>query len=348
MLTPMPLAITLGAGSTAKPYLMPAVENINGQAITLAMKHKDKRDPKQWKGMNFAVPFDYSMHNFLLRYYVARHGFDPDRTSRCASVPTARDGGEPAGRQPRRLPRARAVQPACSLRGRGLHPHADQGDLGRPPVLCLRGHQRIRHQQNPNTYRSAVQVPSWTRPQSAQGENRKEMAEAIAPTNYLNQPDTVMEQVLTGRYADGWARCSEVPDRIDFDPFPWHSMAVWILTQMKRWGYIEGDLDYRRSRERVYLAADAEKMMKETGHTPPKATTKNYTIMGKTFDPAGSPSVRRELRHQAEDDDRSLRRALGPAAVSLLLLSWFSLGRWDTAGAPTKEALQADARVRGS
>jgi len=50
MLTPMPLAITLGAGSTPTPYLMPAVENINGQAITLHIKHKDKRDPKQWKG----------------------------------------------------------------------------------------------------------------------------------------------------------------------------------------------------------------------------------------------------------------------------------------------------------
>src|SRR5690606_17902805 len=52
MLTPMPLAITLGAGSTAEPYLMPAVENINGQAITLHVKHKDKRDPKDWKGSN--------------------------------------------------------------------------------------------------------------------------------------------------------------------------------------------------------------------------------------------------------------------------------------------------------
>jgi hypothetical protein len=61
MLTPMPLAITMGAGSTAMPFFMPAVENINGQAITLHIKHKDKRDPKQWNGFKFAVPFDYSM-----------------------------------------------------------------------------------------------------------------------------------------------------------------------------------------------------------------------------------------------------------------------------------------------
>src|SRR5690606_25386533 len=44
MLSPMPLAISLGVGSAAVPYTMPAVENINGQAITLSMRHKDKHN----------------------------------------------------------------------------------------------------------------------------------------------------------------------------------------------------------------------------------------------------------------------------------------------------------------
>src|SRR5438045_941256 len=87
MLSPMPLAITLGAGSNPIPYTMPAVENINGQAITLAIKHKDKRDPKTWKGFKFAVPFDYSMHNYLLRYYLAEHGLDPDQDIQIRAVP---------------------------------------------------------------------------------------------------------------------------------------------------------------------------------------------------------------------------------------------------------------------
>jgi nitrate/nitrite transport system substrate-binding protein len=74
------------------------------------------------------------------------------------------------------------------------------------------------------------------------------------------------------------------PARIDFDPFPWHSMAVWILTQMKRWGYIKGDVDYKKIAEDVYVASDAAKVMKELGYTPPSKTYSNYTIMGKTFD----------------------------------------------------------------
>src|SRR5919109_208901 len=87
MLSPMPLAMSLGVGSNPIPYTAPAIENINGQAITLAIKHKDKRDPKQWKGFRFAVPFDYSMHNYLLRYYVAEHGLDPDKDITIRSVP---------------------------------------------------------------------------------------------------------------------------------------------------------------------------------------------------------------------------------------------------------------------
>ena len=51
------------------------------------IKHKDKRDPKSWKGFKFAVPFDYSMHNYLLRYYVAEHGLDPDTDIQIRAVP---------------------------------------------------------------------------------------------------------------------------------------------------------------------------------------------------------------------------------------------------------------------
>jgi len=82
MLSPMPIAISLGVGATATPFTVPAIENINGQAITLAMKHKDKRNPKDWKGFKFAVPFDYSMHNYLLRYYLAEAGLIQIVTSR--------------------------------------------------------------------------------------------------------------------------------------------------------------------------------------------------------------------------------------------------------------------------
>ncbi len=69
------------------PFAVPAIENINGQAITLAMKHKDNRDPTKWKGMKFGIPFDYSMHNYLLRYYLAEAGLDPDKDVQLRVIP---------------------------------------------------------------------------------------------------------------------------------------------------------------------------------------------------------------------------------------------------------------------
>src|SRR5262244_1513423 len=87
MLSPMPLAISLGVGSQSVPYVMPAVENINGQAITLHVKHKSVKSAAEMKGFKFGVPFDYSMHNFLLRYVLAEGGIDPDRDVQIRAVP---------------------------------------------------------------------------------------------------------------------------------------------------------------------------------------------------------------------------------------------------------------------
>jgi nitrate/nitrite transport system substrate-binding protein len=55
---------------------------------------------------------------------------------------------------------------------------------------------------------------------------------------------------------------------------------------MKRWGYIKGDVDYKKIAEQVYRAADCGKIMKELGYATPATTYAKYTIMGKAFDPA--------------------------------------------------------------
>ena len=285
MLSPMPLAITLGVGSRPIPYTMPAVENINGQAITLAMKHKDKRDPKQWKGFKFAVPFDYSMHNYLLRYLVAEHGLDPDKDIQIRAVPPQEmvanlradnlDGflaPDPVNQ--------RAVYDGVGF----IHMLSKEIWDGHP--CCAFTASREFADTMPNTFRALLKAIIDATAYASKAENRKEIAAAIAPANYLNQPVTVVEQVLTGTFADGLGKVQTVPDRIDFAPFPWHSMAVWILSQMKRWGQIKGEVDYRKIAEQVFLATDAAKTMQEMGLKPPAATYAKYRVMGKEFDPA--------------------------------------------------------------
>ncbi len=283
MLTPMPLAMTMGAGSTAKPFIMPAVENINGQAIVLHVKHKDKRDPKDWKGFKFGVPFEYSMHNFLLRYYVAEHGLDPDKDIQIRVVPPPEmvanlGAGNLDGYLSPDPFNQRAVWEKVGFI------HTLTKDIWEGHPCCAFACSLEFAKAMPNTYGALFKSIVDATHYSAKFENRKEIAKAIAPKNYLNQPVPVIEQVLTGRYADGLGSVQNVPNRIDFDPFPWHSMAVWILTQMKRWGYVEGDIDYKGIAEKVYVASETAAVMKDLGYEAPSKTYENYTIMGKEFD----------------------------------------------------------------
>ena len=269
MLTPMPLAMSMGAGSTATPYIMPAVENINGQAIVLHNKHKDKRNPKDWKGFKFGVPFDYSMHNFLLRYYVAEFGIDPDKDIQIRVVPppemvaNLRAGNLDGYLSPDPF-NQRAVYEKIGFL------HTLTKDIWEGHPCCAFACSEKFATELPNTYAALFKSIVDATHFSAKSENRAEIAKAISPKNYLNQPEVVVNQVLTGRYVDGLEqKIFDVPDRIDFDPFPWHSMAVWILTQMKRWGYVEGDIDYKGIAERVYVASDTAEVMKDLGYTPP-------------------------------------------------------------------------------
>ncbi|MBV8032627.1 MAG: ABC transporter substrate-binding protein, partial [Betaproteobacteria bacterium] len=285
MLSPMPLAITLGVGANPVPYTAPAIENINGQAITLSIKHKDKRDPKQWRGFKFAVPFDYSIHNYLLRYFVAEHGLDPDRDLQIRAVPP-----------PEMVANLRADNIDGFLAPDPVNQRAVYDGVGFIHLLsreiwdghpcCVFAASKEFVTTMPNTYRALLRAIINATAIARQPQNRKQVSEAIAPANYLNQPATVVEQVLTGTFADGLGNVRKVPDRIDFDPFPWQSFAIWILTQMKRWGQIKGDVDYAKVAQEVFLATDATRLMKEAGLTPPTATSKTFSVMKKPFDPA--------------------------------------------------------------
>src|SRR4051794_17250499 len=285
MLAPMPIAISLGLGANAIPFTVPAIENINGQGITLAIKHKDKRDPKDWKGMKFAIPFDYSMHNYLLRYYLAEHGIDPDQDVQIRAVPP-----------PEMVANLRAdnidgflgpdpMNQRAVFDGVGFI-HILSKDIWEGHPCCAFAASKEFVTQSPNTYAALLKAIIDATAFATKAANRKAIAEAIAPANYINQPVTVLEQILTGTFADGLGSVQKVPNRVDFDPFPWESFAIWIMTQMKRWGQLKGDVDYAGVAKQVFLATDTTKLMKEVGLTPPAATTKSFSVMGKAFDPA--------------------------------------------------------------
>ncbi|MBI3637672.1 MAG: ABC transporter substrate-binding protein [Candidatus Rokubacteria bacterium] len=287
MLSPMPLAISMGVGSQSVPYVMPAVENINGQAITLANKHKGVRSAAEMKGFKFAVPFDYSMHNFLLRYFLAEGGVDPDRDVQIRSVPP-----------PEMVANLRANNLDGYLGPDPFNQRAVFEDVGFIYMLskdiwpghpcCAFAAKKELAAKAPNTFRALLNAILDATQYAHDKSHRKEIAQAIAPKNFLNQPVEVVDQVLTGVYPDGLGNTKNVPDRIDFDPFPYQSMAIWIMTQMKRWGYLKGDVNYKKVAEEVFLATGTRDAMKALGYAAPASNSVKHTfVLGKTkvFDP---------------------------------------------------------------
>lgn len=282
-LSPMPLAISMGLGSNPTPMNVATIQNINGQAITLALKHKNNRDPKNWKGFKFAIPFEYSMHNFLLRYYLAEAGLNPDTDVQLRVVPPAemvanlKAGNIDGFLGPDPFNQRAVYEEAGFI-------HVLTKDLWNGHPCCAFGTSTDFIQKNPNTfaalYRSVLTAAAMAR----QPGNRELIAKVIAPTQYLNQPEAVVTQVLTGKFADGLGKIQNVPDRADFDPIPWQSMAVWMLTQMQRWGYVKGEVNYKQIAEKVFLLTDAKKRMKELDQKVPEGAYPKFKIMGKEFD----------------------------------------------------------------
>ena len=284
-LSPMPLAMSMGLGSNQVGMNVASIQNTNGQAITLHVKHKDKRDPKSWKGFKFAVPFEYSMHNFLLRYYLAENGLNPDTDVQIRVTPP-----------PEMVANLRAGNIDGFLGPDPFNQRAVYDEVGFIHILskeiwdghpcCAFGVSDEFIKQNPNTFAALYRSVLTASHMASQAKDRDLIAKVIAPAQYLNQPEAVLQQVLTGKFADGLGNIKNVPDRANFDPVPWQSMAVWMLTQMKRWGYIKGDVNYKQIAEKVFLLTDAKKYMAEAGFKAPEGAYKKFKVMGKEFDPA--------------------------------------------------------------
>lgn len=276
----MPLTMTLGVGSVPIKTFVSTVQNVNGNAITLHVKHKERRDPKTWVGFKFGIPHEHSMHAMLLRYYLAEHGLDADKDVELRvyappdSVANMAAGNldgmlfaEPWGQ--------RAVFEGVGF----LHLLTRDIFPGHPCCTLAVTEKFIK--ENPNSYgamfRAVVRATEFA------DKNRAQVAELLAGPNYLNQPKTVLEQVLLGRYADGLGKIVTVEDRIGFKAFPYESTAIWLLTQLRRWNMIPADVNYHDLARTVFLSTDAAKRMNDMGITPPSPSVK-HTILGKEFD----------------------------------------------------------------
>jgi nitrate/nitrite transport system substrate-binding protein len=293
MLAPMPIAMTLGLGSASFGVKLASIENINGQAITIAERHQGQvNGPEDLRGFVLGVPFPYSMHNLLLRYYLATGGLDPDVDVQIRPVPPPDSIAQlVSGDLDGFLMPDPFNQRAVFERVGFIHKITKEIWDGHPCCAFAASDQWIN--DHPNTFRalnkSIIEAAGYAQDPA----NRPEIAAAISDRAFLNQPVEVVEAVLTGNFEDGQGNSFEIPDRIGFDPYPWQSFAKWISSQLVRWD-LQGDgkaaqeitdETYDDVGQQVFLTDLARELAEELGQNPPTETNRAEELAFDTFDP---------------------------------------------------------------
>lgn len=267
MLAPMPIAANLGIGGFDAPMVAPFSLGLGGNAIAVstalfqtmaAHGATPTADPAEMAGalaaaiaarakagaapLTFGMVHPFSCHNYELRYWLASAGVDPDRDVRLAVVPPPMmvealkeglvDGfcvGEPWS--------SSAVDAGV---GRIV---AVKSALWRQSPEKVIGLKTAFAEQRPATVdallRALHRAASWAdRP-----ENRAELAAILARPDRVGAPAAQILRALSGRLVAGPGEAARsVADFLVFHAhaanFPWQSHALWLYSQMVRWGQV--------------------------------------------------------------------------------------------------------------
>ncbi|MCD4785476.1 MAG: PAS domain S-box protein [Candidatus Eremiobacteraeota bacterium] len=292
MLAPMPLASSLGIDGKQADIHLAVIQNINGQALTLAKRHLGIKDIRDMKGFTFGVPYRFSMHYYLLCYFLAQGGINPLRDVKIIEVSPPR---MPYYLKKGWVDGIFAPDPYNQIpvyRGTGFI-YILSKDIWQNHPCCSFAVSRKFMEKNPNTYRAmlkSVIEAEWSL-HKADPEKRREIAREISGPGYLNQPDSIpVEQVLTGEFPDGAGGHHIIRDRIDFIPCPRVEFGTWVLSQMQRWGQLKKVVDYQEvvesifdSRDSAEIAANIGFKKRQAGSAPCRLIADTFE-MGKAFD----------------------------------------------------------------
>ena len=226
------------------------------------------------------------MHAMLLRYYLAENGLDPDRDVELRVFPPPNSVANMASGNLDGMFFAEPWGQRAVFEGIGFIHLADPRHFRGSSVLRLSVTDKF-ITEAPNSYGAIVPFGGRATEFADKAENRKQVAELLAPAAYLNQPQTVLEQVLTGRYADGLGahRRPAGTYRLQGLSLPIHrDLAADAVSPLE---HRAGRYRLcRPSRKRCFSSTDATKRMREMNFPVPPSSMIKHTIMGKVFDPA--------------------------------------------------------------
>ena len=231
MLAPMPLACNLGIDGKKADIRLSTIQNVNGQALTLANKHLGIEDVHDMKGFVFGVPYRFSMHYYLLCYYLAANGLNPLKD---VTIKEVAPSAMPYYFANEWIDGIFAPEPYNQItvyRKLGFI-HILSKDIWPGHPCCSFATRQDFIDMYPNTYRSMMQsvLEAELELHKADVNIRKEIAREISDPVHLDLQDPIpVEQSLAGDFPDGKGNQKLVPDRIDFVPHPLEEYGVWYI-----------------------------------------------------------------------------------------------------------------------
>ena len=272
MLSPLPLAINLGIDGKQAEIRLATIQNINGQALTLSIKHLNIKNVREMEGFTLGVPYKFSMHYYLLCYFLAAHGLNPLDDVIIKEVPPPL--------MPYYLRKGTLDGFLCADPYNQIPVFRKTGyiyilskDIWYGHPCCAFATSQKFIDKYPNTYKIMLQsiLEAEYVLHNANVEERKVIAKEISKPYYINQEDYLpVAQALSGEFPDGKGEHHLVPDRIDFIPYPWVEYGIWMLSQMQRWSQLPRKVDYKNIVENVFETEENIELAKSLGFKVPK------------------------------------------------------------------------------
>jgi len=309
MLLGMPIAASMGLGGSAvKEMIFPWILNRNGQAITLANKFKGKvaGDPKALKPLvdeakaagtplTFAMTFPPGTHAMWMRYYLAAGGINPgDAAGAGADVSLI------TVPPPQMVANMKVGKMDGFCVGEPWNAKTIAEDIGftsittqaiwkdHPEKVCAFTEEFTA--KNPKTVKAVLKALHEASVWLDKMENRPEQANIVSAATYINCPPETILGRLEGNYLMGDGRMFKDPNYMIFSDrncnYPQAKYAKWWLTQLRRWGFVEGAPDYEGVAKQVMRSDIYEEAMKELGYAHAGVDTSAETLFdGVKFDP---------------------------------------------------------------
>ncbi len=311
MLIGMPIASTMGlGGAPKKPMIIPWLINRNGQAISLSNAYKGKvaDDPKALKPfvddakakgspLTFAMTFPPGTHAMWMRYYLAAGGINPgDAAGAGADISLI------TVPPPQMVANMKVGKMDGFCVGEPWNAKTIADDIGytsittqamwkdHPEKVCAFTEEYAA--KNPKTVKAVLKALHEASVWLDKMENRPEQANIVSAATYINCPPETILGRLEGKYLMGDGRKFKDPNYMIFSDrncnYPQAKYAKWWLTQLRRWGFVEGAPDYEGVAKQVMRSDIYEEAMKEIGYTHGGADTSAETLFdGIKFDPTG-------------------------------------------------------------